>query len=94
MVMGAPARGSDDKYCSAYPPEPHHYIGHSVSAEPIGYVDRCSLCSHISSSSLRRALEAWRDVVEQAVAYYRSNGEVDDHNALMDAVERLERKSG
>lgn len=50
--------GSDDEYCSAYPSEPrHHYISHSVDAGPIRFVDRCQLCGHISSRSLRRQLE-------------------------------------
>jgi hypothetical protein len=50
-------RGSDDEYCSEYPPEPHHYVAHKVNAPPIAYVDICGMCGHISSRALRKALE-------------------------------------
>jgi hypothetical protein len=49
-------RGSDDDYCSAYPSEPHHYVSHSVVAAPIRWVERCSMCGHISSAALRLQL--------------------------------------
>ncbi len=53
---GQAARGSDDDYCSAYPPDGHHYISHSVRAAPIAWVERCHLCGHISSKALREQL--------------------------------------
>lgn len=55
-VDGQVARGSDDDYCSAYPPDGHHYISHSVRAAPIAWVERCHLCGHISSKALREQL--------------------------------------
>jgi hypothetical protein len=55
-VDGQAGRGSDDDYCSAYPSDGHHYISHSVRAEPIAWVERCHLCGHISSKVLREQL--------------------------------------
>jgi hypothetical protein len=52
--MSAPARGSDDEFCSAAPEGGHHYVSHSVSADPVRWVDRCGSCGHISTRVLRR----------------------------------------
>jgi hypothetical protein len=57
--VSAPARGGDDDYCSAYPPEGHHYVSHSVNAHPIRWVERCSLCGHLSGAALREQI-GWR----------------------------------
>lgn len=51
-------RGSDDEYCSDYPLDGHHYVSHSVNAEPVRWVERCQLCGHISSAALRQQLTA------------------------------------
>ena len=56
---GVLTRGSDDEYCAVPGAEGlHHYVSHSVDATPIRFVDRCSLCGHISSRALRRQLDA------------------------------------
>jgi hypothetical protein len=54
--LAGAARGSDDDYCALYPLDGHHYVAHSVDAAPIKWVDRCQLCGHISSRTLRLAL--------------------------------------
>jgi hypothetical protein len=51
-------RGSDDEYCSLYPLDGHHYVSHSVTAGLVRWVERCSLCGHISSKALRAQLPA------------------------------------
>lgn len=52
---GQVGRGPDDEYCPGQT-EGHHNVSHSVQAEPIRSVERCSLCGHISSAKLRAQL--------------------------------------
>lgn len=53
---GQAGRGPDDEYCPGQP-EGHNDVSISVRAEPIRWVERCSLCGHISSAKLRAQLK-------------------------------------
>jgi hypothetical protein len=83
-TAGYSARGSDDEYCSVYRTEGHFYVSCHVDAAPIAWVQRCSICGHVSSSDLRAQLSGGSDG-------YHTFGELYAHRRALTAALVAER---